>query len=221
MGVPDDKILVIAAPRHPYKKSHQIAILNFIESGGRCIVLGEDYSSPILSSILGPMGVVIGQRYISDPAASFHKSPIVLFPIPKITPITQQLKDQELVVVMPTTVSLDISRAHSKVPLLSTSTDQCVAAILSFGEGGVIVVGDTDWVSNQAIQSAGNRQLSLNIVRFLSGDVGLHGIDTHGAIESPLILSGSEWKVALAILFFPVGILVLFLWVTRGLKWGR
>jgi hypothetical protein len=207
--IPSHSILVIAAPTYELGETERIQLLRFIHSGGRCIVFGDFGSDASLNPFLKPMGITLGRQVVSDPRSSYFKSPSILLPLLQPTPMTTPLVTQELVVMMPVAVGIDIRNAKSKVPLLTTSTGTIVGAIGSYGEGGVIVFGDVDWVSNDVISTPGNRMLSLNIVRFLAGESLINGPGVREEIESSLILSVSQWRIFLAIVFaVPVCIVV-------------
>ncbi len=205
--IPSHSIVVIAAPTYELGETERTQLLRFIHSGGRCIVFGDFGSDAALNPFLKPMGITLGSQVISDPRSSYFKSPSILLPILQPTPMTTPLVTQELVVMTPVAVAVDIKNAKSKVPLLTTSGGNVVGAIASYGEGGVIVFGDVDWVSNDIISTPGNRMLSLNIVRFLAGESLINGPDVHEEMESSLILSVSQWRIFLAMVFvLPVGI---------------
>lgn len=200
-GIPSQSIVVLAAPTYELAVNERLQLLRFIQAGGRCIVLGDFGSDASLNPLLNPMGIALGSQVISDPKSSYFKSPSIVIPILQPTPMTTPLITQQLGVVMPVSVSVNVNNASSKVPLLITSFGTVIGAIASYGDGGVVVFGDVDWVSNDMISTPGNRMLSLNVVRFLAGESLVSEQDLHEEIESSLILSVSQWRIFLSLIF--------------------
>jgi ABC-type uncharacterized transport system involved in gliding motility auxiliary subunit len=67
----------------------------------------------------------------------------------------------------------------------------------------VVVLGDSDFLSDGAIQQAGNQSLGVNIVQWLASNDALLNIDVPKAQDPVLNLSGAAMLV-LIVLFFPV-----------------
>lgn len=67
----------------------------------------------------------------------------------------------------------------------------------------VVVLGDSDFLSDAALQQAGNQSLGINIVQWLASNDALLNIDVPKAQDPVLNLSGAA-MLALIVLFFPV-----------------
>ncbi len=213
-AIPTDSVVVLTAPRYPMANPDVEALTRFIKAGGR-LLLATDYNAdPSMATLLRTLGVRAGDRLISDPELSMFRTPSILIPVLSQTPITAPILTQELSVVMPIAVPLSIQNAAAKVPLAQTgakSVDDAgqtgpfvVAAAIGLGDGGALVFGDTDWMTNDMIDVAGNRLMALQAIRFLAGDLMPHPADGHG---HRVPISDGQWIWVLCMsIGLPVGL---------------
>lgn len=192
--IPSNGVLVIAAPAYLYSQLEIETIHRFIKSGGRCIVLGDLGNHQILNPLTLPMGIKFQGSLVVDSKGSVPNTPAFLIPRIQSTPITITLLREKLPIILPVSVAINIDDAQAKVPLLISSIGQVLGAIASYGEGGVLVFGDVDWLSNEFIGTPGNRRLSLMMVRFLCGDAS-GDVDVHPEIASSVVLTTSGWWI--------------------------
>ena len=223
--IPSDSILVMAAPQFAFSMRESQIVDQFIRKGGRGLFFADYKMDRSMASLLAQWGVGVGASFIEDPESSYFKTPSILLPVIQSTPITDPIRSQELVVIMPVALPLNITRGDAKVPLAMTTSRSkaggmtgpfAVAAAVGAGEGGFLVFGDVDWITNDMIGTPGNRVLALNAVRFLAGDLASHSDDRHSESSDMLILNVWQWRVLIGIV---IGIPLLLLGLWMRVRW--
>jgi ABC-type uncharacterized transport system involved in gliding motility auxiliary subunit len=117
------------------------------------------------------------------------------------------------------TVTVPVTAAPSPSPAASPSASPSPAGDTSPNEeaappprkeGRVVVFGDSDFVSNQAIRISGNQDLFLNVVSWLAEDEDLIAIRPRDPDDQRLDLdSRQQWSVYLLALVFLPGLFVV------------
>ncbi|PTX61822.1 ABC-type uncharacterized transport system involved in gliding motility auxiliary subunit [Melghirimyces profundicolus] len=201
-GIPDDAdILLMAGPTSDLPKKEAEMIQSFIKDGGKFFAAFEpaegmeDWKQ--IPNVLKNLGVRLGNDVVIDPERAYYGDPLT--PIPEYNghKITSELKERNMVAVMPRATSFKVKSEEGVQKLLETSGP-------SFGEtdwesgdlttepdkkdhkgpltlgaaiqeeekkhGRAVVFGSAAMLSGNTFQAQGNRDLILNSIGWLNGD---------------------------------------------------
>lgn len=240
--IPDNTdLLVIAAPTQPYQTTELMAVVKYIQAGGRLLWLAEPTSQPLplLVSELGVRageGVLMNQsskRYQLDNPRYLAIEPQSRFPVLKDINTMLLLPEATPLTVLPTAaktnwqmidlLNLDketvvkqgntISQAELPVRLAVA----LVASEVSQSQK-VIIIGDADFMSNQFIGVGQNADFAVNLMRYLS-EPNDQFIQLDNDLPAPVVMS-LQTLSRLALFFIvgvPIFILLMGWWVMRRL----
>jgi parallel beta-helix repeat protein len=200
----DCSIFVISAPKKPFDTNEVIAIREFVSNGGSLLLLNEwggDFrQGSNLNEIAENFGIVFKNDLVNDPTDNFHSTPSYAL-IHEFSDhyITKEVNE----FLYPAGCSLiannfSIARADDdsyttlpKIPIQALAEEEpgaiTVLAATNFEGGRVVCIGDGDFCGDLDIDGDGranideydNKNLTLNIVEWLSG----------GAIMEPPVAS--------------------------------
>ena len=195
-GIPDDcAALIIAAPRNAMTDGELDIISSYLESGGQALILTNPDPLPGIDEIISRWGVNIGEGTIIDPGSSVspHEDmPIVpperdYFYLPNVyfpgaTAIIPQETSPSNVKMTPLVWTsgsswLDKDFAADEEPVFDPVTEEkgalaigvMIAQTISSTDrfARLVVIGDSDFASNEHFNSANNGDLFLNSVSWL------------------------------------------------------
>ncbi len=241
-------LLVIAGPQVNYLEGETQRINRYLEQGGNLLWLTDPGGLHGLEPLAATIGLRIVPGTIVDANAATLglESPTVAV-IPRY-PNHPATRGFELVSVFPHATALDTEErtGWQTTPVLTTlprSWNEISplegeitrnpelgekAGPLQIGisftreqpekEQRLLVIGDSDFLSNRYLGSGGNLNLGLNLLRWLSGDEGLLQIPARTAPDRQLQLSTTAGAIiGIGFLF----LLPLFLFGSGSIIWWR
>jgi ABC-type uncharacterized transport system involved in gliding motility auxiliary subunit len=157
----DTRALVIAGPTEKFTPENEEVIRNYLDSGGRVLVLADANSDFGLTSLLADWGVTLENNLILDPGLNYLGNlPIPVFLTFPNSPITEGLRD--FGIFLPYARSIKSSAVDGKtITALFTTTDKACAKtdFEAMQAGGQVVCDDADakgpFVVGVAVEGAG------------------------------------------------------------------
>ena len=222
------------------------AISGYLASGRQAMILTNPGSLPDIEKLVSPWGVDIGEGTIIDPASSVapdEDTPIVpsardYFLLPSayfpgatgIIPQTSPPSDIQLYPMVYTSASswLDKDFTAGKEPVFDASTEKLEAlavgvmvAQTSSATGKftrLVVMGDSDFASDDNYDNANNGDLFLNAVSWLAEETSL--ISIHRNVQSfrRLVTTANETDF---IKYSSLTLLPVLVLVGAGIVWWR
>ena len=245
--IPDDcAVLIIVAPQNAMTDGELDTIDSYLQNGGQALILTNPVSSPDIDSIISPWGVNVGEGTVIDPASSVapHQDmPLVpaerdyfLLPnvyFPGATAIIPQESVPANVALMPLVYTnasswLDKNFAADMEPVFDSETEkmkslaigimiaQTVSSTGKFAR--LVVIGDSDFASDEHFDNANNGDLFLNSVSWLAEETSLISIRRNVQPFRRLILTPSQKNF---IQYSSVGLLPLLVLAVGGVIWWR
>ncbi len=242
-------LLVIADPRVDLRPDELSRIQRYLDSGGNLLWLRDPGPDRGLEPLAGALGLTFLPGTVVDANAAslgLESPAIALVPRYPEHPVTHGF---ELVTLYPQATALEAKSVGvwQATPLLSTlsrswnETDSLQGEIrrdeskgeqagpLTIGlalqrkqgerEQRVLVIGDSDFLSNSFLGNGGNLDLGLNMFRWLSGDDRLLAIPARTAPDRSLELS--ETSATIISLLFLILLPLTFLAAGLGVWWRR
>ena len=247
-AVPADADVVIAAgPTRPYHDTEHAALGAYMEDGGALLVMLDPRAKTDLYADLEGWGALFGDDVIVDRAQGLAGRPTTPFAAEYADhPITRELGD---ITLFHTARSVQPAEGSTLSPLVKTSqyswAERDMERLLATSEaepdpeedivGGVmvvlagelpgetparlVVVGDSDFATNQLIREFRNRDLFVNAVNWLLGDVEAISIRPALPRASRLRLSQEQFETIRVLSLFLAPELVALLGV--AVWWNR
>jgi ABC-type uncharacterized transport system involved in gliding motility auxiliary subunit len=242
-------LLVIADPRVALRPDELTRIQRYLDAGGNLLWLRDPGADRGLQALAGALGLSFLPGTIVDANASslgLDNPAIALVPRYPPHPITRHF---ELVTLFPHAAALEAKSVGvwQATPLLSTLSRSWnetgplqgeikrneekgeQAGPLTIGlaltqnrdgrEQRVLVIGDSDFLSNSFLGNGGNLDLGLNMFRWLTGDDRLLAIPARTAPDRTLELS--ETTTILISLLFLILLPLAFLASGLAVWWRR
>jgi len=253
-SVPEEgSMLVIASPKKDVSDLEAKKIVNFLESGGNLLWLIDDNNFKGLDEVAKYIGLTVLDGKIFDPSSEqFGSTPDLTFalrygdhPITRnfmlrtlfSNPIALNAKGTyengwEVTELIDVAAGGWLERGNEKNPTFEEDQDRpgplniAVALKREYGEVGqrVVVVGNSEFLSNAFITSGGNLDLGVNLVNWLSGDDKLINIqpmplkDVNVTIPETRTSFVIAWTIFHSFQYFiPVGLFIggIWLWLRR------
>jgi ABC-type uncharacterized transport system involved in gliding motility auxiliary subunit len=192
----DAAVLILAAPQTPLTSPETNAILDYIEKGGHAFILTDPNYPDGINEILAPWRIELGTGTVVDIASSVapnNDTPLV----PSAGNFFSQTQGLPLTCYFPSAVgilSLDDSTnlvplVHSslgswmqkdydptKEPVFNKDTDVPGPVNIGVIMDRIIVIGDSDFASNEHFSQVNNGDLFLNSVNWLAQETELISI---------------------------------------------
>ncbi|OGO39663.1 MAG: hypothetical protein A2147_07970, partial [Chloroflexi bacterium RBG_16_57_8] len=189
----DAAVLILAAPQTPLTSAEVNAILDYIEQGGHAFVLTDPNYPDGIDEILAPWGLKLGTGTVVDIASSVapnNDMPLV----PSAGNFFSQTQGLSMTTYFPNAVGiLPLDDSTDVVPLVYSSLGSWLQKDFDPTKGPVfnedtdlpgpvtigaimdriIVIGDSDFASNEHFSQVNNGDLFLNSVNWLAQDTQL------------------------------------------------
>ena len=253
-SVPDEgSMLVIASPKKDVSDLEAKKIVKFLESGGNLLWLLDDGNFKGLDEVAQYIGLTVLDGKIYDPSSEQYGStpgltfalrygdhPITrnfmlrtLFSNPKALNAKGTYENGwEVTELVDVAAGGWLERGNETNPTFEEDQDQsgpiniAVALKREYGEVGqrVVVVGNSEFLSNAFITSGGNLDLGVNLVNWLSGDDKLINIqpmplkDVNVTIPETRTSFVIAWTIFHSFQYFiPFGLFIggIWLWLRR------
>ncbi|MDO9104338.1 MAG: GldG family protein [Methylovulum sp.] len=237
-SIPDNSaLLVIAAPAVPLLAGEQDIIKQYIQRGGNLLLLVEP-GNPYLDTVLQQLGIRTLPGPIMDNSARLYGIDNPDFVLAGSYPAHAVTRGLQIITVYPVTAALDYRQTagfHTEI-LLSTETGSITATnppskhgTLAFGlalsrdlgsatQQRIIVIGDSDFLSNTYLGNAGNLDMGLRIFNWLIHDDAFIDIPAKTATDKNLQLT----QTAVAIIGFGFLIVIPLVLLLAGfVVWRR
>ena len=236
-------VVVVAGPTKAPLPSEALAIANYLQGGGKVLMLVDPETSPEWAELLQPWGVEILPGKVFD--AGYYLNPDQGTPaiLPDQYPFSPITRDLSAATFFPAAVALatptQADGATTVTPLLRTSVqswrqtsaeqttpDQApadqrgpllIGVTVEAGAGvtseetparrtRLVVIGDSDFGTNQFVTAYGNGDLILNSVNWLAQQEELIGIRPTPSSDRPIFLTaqGSRWVLLATLLLLPL-----------------
>lgn len=247
--VPEDADVVIAAgPTRPYHETEHAALARYVAGGGALLVLLDPRAKTDLYDDLEAWGVTVGDDVVVDLVQSLPGRPYAPFAVEYADhPITRELGDTVLFNTARSVAGAEGSGFTALVRTGQTSwAERDMARLIATNEaepdpevdvvGGVtvavagergdgdpparlVVMGDSDFATNQLIREFRNRDLFVNAVNWLLGDVEAISIRPGQPRASRLRLSQAQFETVRIVALFVTPELIAL--VGAGVWWSR
>jgi hypothetical protein len=244
----DCTALIIAAPENALSGTEIDTINNYLGNGGQALILVNPGLRPDIEKIISPLGVNLGDGTIIDPASSVapHQDmPVVpksrnYFYLPDVyfpgaTAIIPQKTIPGNVQIYPLVYTsgsswLDKNFTTDKQPVFDPDTEKMeslaigvlIAAAPTTGPANkltrLVVLGDSDFASNEHFDNANNGDLFLNSVSWLAEETSLISIRRNVQPFRRLVVTLSQSNF---ITYSSVSLLPVLLLVAAGIIWWR
>lgn len=244
----DCAVLIIAAPQNNMTDDELDIIDSYLESGGQALILTNPDSLPDIDSIISPWGVGIGEGTVIDPASSvaphqdmplvpadrdYFLLPNVYFPGATAITFQESVPDNvSMMVLVYTDASswLDKNFTADEEPVFNPETETMEALAIGVMIAGVptggsatkytrlVIIGDSDFASDEHFDSANNSDLFLNSVSWLSEETSLISIRRNVQPFRRLVVTTGQESF---IKYSSVALLPLLILVVGGIIWWR
>jgi ABC-type uncharacterized transport system involved in gliding motility auxiliary subunit len=244
----DCAALIIAAPQNALSDNEIDIISTYLKNGGQVMILTNPDATDDIEKIVSPWGVDIGKGTVIDPASSVspHQDmPIVpssrdyfLLPnvyFPGATAIIPQENAPANVQMYPlvwTSSSswLDKNFTADEEPVFDTDTEKRESLAIGVLIAGVpldvsatkytrlVVIGDSDFASNEHFSNANNGDLFLNSVSWLAEETSLISIRRNVQPFRRLVVTPSQSDF---IKYSSVSLLPVIMLIAAGVIWWR
>jgi len=246
--IPDDcAALIISAPQNSLTVDEMVSIQLFLLNGGTVMILTNPGSTVDFSTIIGPWGFIVGEGTIVDPSSSVapHQDmPVVppsrnIFGLPAVyfpgaTAIIPGEVVPQGVISNPlawTTNSawLDKNFTADSTPVFDSDTEIMeplrIGVLIAYPVDAaetryarMIIVGDSDFASDEHFDSANNGDLFLNSVSWLTEETSLISIRRNVQPFRRLVVTPGQSNF---IMYSSVSLLPVILLAVAGVIWWR
>jgi hypothetical protein len=244
----DCAVLVIAAPQRSLASSEIELIVSYLQGGGQALILTNPGSFPDIEEIIAPWAIDIGEGTVVDPAScvsphqdmpvvppsrDYFQLPSVYFP-GAVAVIAQEPTPAhiEMYPLVYTTTSswLDRNLAPGSEPVFDSETEKMEPLAIGMLIAGVpsgssatkytrlVVLGDSDFASDENFDNANNGDLFLNSVSWLAEETSLISIRRNVQPFRRLVVTPSQENF---IRYSSIGLLPLLVLAVGGVVWWR
>ncbi len=193
----DAAVVIVAAPQRPFPPQESVALDQYVDAGGRLLVLAEPSGARAVDLLLARVGIRASSAVVVDPDNRLAAGEHLTIRVPEVARGHRVTSVLEVAPVLSEVGPIDALGAGRPdvrvVPLLRTGPGSWAtsdAAVLRTGRGPfvpgrdrhgpltagparAIVIGDADFASNLFIERLGNRDLLVNAVDWLAGQESL------------------------------------------------
>jgi ABC-type uncharacterized transport system involved in gliding motility auxiliary subunit len=241
-AIPDDcAVLIIAAPQNALSESELAVINNYLYSGGQALILTNPGAPISVAQIAALWGVLVSDGTIIDPAscvAPYQNMPLVpadrdFFLLPNVyfpgaTAIVPLLEIEGInlypLVYTEATAWLDKNFSADTDPVFDSDTEtmESLAIGLMVATDNtttrIIIIGDSDFASDEHFDNANNGDLFLNSVGWLAEETSLISIRRNVQPFRRLVITPAQTNF---IEYSCIGLLPLFVLAAGGVIWWR
>lgn len=233
----DCSVLVVAGPKQPLLQPETAMIGKYLDAGGKAMLLIDPDTNPQLDEVLKAWKIDVGNNTVIDVSAAGQMmgggpfAPLVLnygsHPITKdfgrtmtIFPLARSVKpgDNSTSILLTSEASWGESELKAGAqPEFTEGKDVKgpvslgVAASRTIGdkEARLVVIGDSDFVTNRVLGFQRNKDLFLNSINWLAQDEDLISIRPKGPMNRRVDLSGSQQNLLwlLIVVLIPLAVL--------------
>lgn len=244
----DCAVLIIAAPQNSLASSEIEVVTTYLNSGGQALILTNPGSYPDIGRIISPWGVDVGEGTVVDPAScvSPHQDmpvvpssrdyfylPNVYFPgAAAIIPQEARPAGLEMYPLVYTSTSswLDKNFTAGSEPVFDSEAEKMEPLVIGVLIAGVptsgsatkytrlVVIGDSDFASDEHFDNANNGDLFLNSVNWLAEETSLISIRRNVQPFRRLVVNPSQRNF---IRYSSIGLLPLLVLAAGGVIWWR
>jgi ABC-type uncharacterized transport system involved in gliding motility auxiliary subunit len=244
----DCAVLVIAAPQNSLARSEMAIVATYLNRGGQALILTNPGPSPDIEEIVSPWGIDIGEGTVVDPASSISPHPDMLvvpsgrdyFYLPSvyfpgaaaIIPQEARPAGVEMYPLVYTSGSswLDANFTAGSESVFDSEAETMEPLVIGVLVAGVpsggsateytrlVVVGDSDFASDENFDNANNGDLFLNSVSWLAQETSLISIRRNVQPFRRLVVNSSQETF---IKYSSVGMLPLLVLATGAVVWWR
>lgn len=211
-----DAVLIVG-PKKPFSAAESDSVIAYLKRGGRLLVLLDPTSPVTLDSILARAGFRFDPRFVADPG---QRQPQVLFPAFTNHPAVEFLAHERIQVVLSGAGEVEIKKPPRDVlqfRLLSSGPNSRIAddpesvprsralaaAATLPAAGGVearmVVVGDSGFLLNERVDTLGNQDLILGLVRWVARGESA-SIRPRARTNRPVVLSRQQGRAFMVLL---------------------
>lgn len=235
----DADLLVVAGPRVPLEAAEVDSLLAFLQRGGSMLVLLDPAHPVTLEPVLEPMGLRFDPRFVSDPD---QRDPQVILPADlSAHPAVLDLRNRRIQPALRgagevthadppegRTASLLYTgnRARPVGDATAPPTRRALAAAAERRFPGeeegsparMVVVGDSDFLTNAMLGVLGNGDLYIGAVQWLTEREDLVAVRPRARTDRPVVVSRQQGRALMVLLsgLLPVSLLVL-----GGVVWWK
>lgn len=241
-SIPEDcAALVIAAPQNALSQSELEVINAYLLNGGQALILTNPGAPVSIAQIVVFWGVLIGEGTIIDPASSvapYQNMPLVpterdFFLLPNVyfpgaTAIVPLLELENVslypLVYTEATAWLDKNFSADTDPVFNPETETMESLAIGMmiattsTTTRIIVIGDSDFATDEHFDNANNGDLFLNSVGWLAEETSLISIRRNVQPFRRLVVTPGQVKF---IEYSTIGLLPLLVLATGGVIWWR
>jgi len=244
----DCAVLIIAAPQNSLSSSEIEIIATYLNSGGQALILTNPGTYPDIEKIISPWGIDIGEGTVVDPAScvaphqdmpvvpssrDYFYLPNVYFPgAAAIIPQEATPANVEMYPLVYTSTSswLDKNFTAGSEPVFDSETEEMEPLIIGVIIAGVptdssatkytrlVVIGDSDFTSDENFDDANNGDLFLNSVNWLAEETSLISIRRNVQPFRRLVINPSQENF---IKYSSIGLLPLLVLAAGVVIWWR
>jgi ABC-2 type transport system permease protein len=247
-NIPGDcAALIIVAPQYSLTAEVMLTIQLFLLNGGQVMILTNPDSKSDFKTIINPWGVEIGEGTIVDPSSSvaphadmpvvpynrnYFYLPSVYFP--GATAIIPKDNVSSGIIINPlvwtdSSAWLDKNFTADTTPVFDSNTEKMeplrIGVLIAYpvDTSGtkymrMVIIGDSDFASNENFDNANNGDLFLSSVRWLSEETSLISIHRNVQPFRRLVVTASQENF---ITYSSMGLLPVILLVVAGVLWWR
>lgn len=216
------KLIVIAGPTRRFTEQELLTLASYLERGGRVLALIDPLAQTGLDGLLAKWGVDLGMDIVVDPArqlpfvsaanlfvTTYTKHPIVqkmqtlmtLFPLTRsvrpVEPVPAGLTITPLALTSPegwgeTTTSVKRFQYDEGTDVRGPVSIAVAVDRAAPSHTRLVVIGDSDFVGNEQLPSAGNRDFVLGATYWLIEQEQLIGIGAKPLETIRLNLTGAQ-----------------------------
>ncbi len=248
----DCNVLIIGAPQKNYTDDEYKIINKYLNDGGQLFVMVEPLINMNINKLLTKWGIKTSDKFVIDPASSYWFKPIIpLIKEYNFHKITEKLKYATFFPTLapiqmndkkPEGVDIEIiaktsdnswieNDTKSKKIKYNKGVDKSgpITAMVAITkkisdkkETRIVIIGDSDFASNNYVKSYGNTDLLLNTLNWLSGKEELIGIRSKPVERREIQLSTVQQKFIFfsCVVILPLLIIIagVFVWLKRRRK---
>ena len=233
----DCNVLVVAGPKQPLLQPETAMIGKYLDAGGKALLLIDPDTNPQLDEVLNAWKIEVGTNTVIDVSAAGQMmgggpfAPLVLsygsHPITRdfgrtmtIFPLARSVKAGDSGTSLLSTSEASWGESELKTgsqPEFTAGKDVKgpvslgVAASKTIGdkEARMVVIGDSDFVTNRVLGFQRNKDLLLNSINWLAQDEDLISIRPKGPMSRRVDLTGSQQNLLrlLIVVLIPLAVM--------------
>ena len=122
----DTSVLIIAGPTKPFSAASEKLVADYLNRGGRVLILADPNTSIGMTDTLKTWGLVLANNLVLDPARNYlGNTPIPVFTQFPVSPITTNLERLGVFFPGARSISETVTTGKDPTPLFTTTQDAC------------------------------------------------------------------------------------------------